>query len=209
MDLLQSMGLVIEKNGRIIGATDFVISPAGVPSSAVRTYHGQILAKALQALELQSVSEREFSGVGFAVSPRSLPAIKQEISDFQDKILAKYSKGNRQEVYFLETVLFKLTQGNMGWAWFKSNSNIPNYLLRKPMSNHRSDLVEISKSQLIKRPSTHEHLQSLMPQHAFSPLLFLSPEINSLRFIFTKRSIVHYHQSTVKTKIQFHISLWL
>ena len=111
MDLLLRLGIVKQVNGRYKGADDFVLSPAGVPSEAVRSYHRQMLTKAIESLELQATSEREITGVGFAVDTKDLPAIKKEISDFQDQLSAKYSKGKRREVYFLEIAWFRLTQG--------------------------------------------------------------------------------------------------
>ena len=111
MDLLLRLGIVKQMNGRYKGAEDFVLSPSGVPSEAVRSYHRQMLTKAIESLELQATSEREITGVGFAVDTKDLSAIKKEISDFQDQLSAKYSKGKRQEVYFLEIAWFRLTQG--------------------------------------------------------------------------------------------------
>jgi hypothetical protein len=37
-------------------------------------------------------------------------AIKKEIGQFQERLIAKYGKGKKTEVYFLEMVLFKITQ---------------------------------------------------------------------------------------------------
>jgi hypothetical protein len=68
------------------------------------------MEKAIGALETQTSAERDFGGCGFAVDPAQLPAIKKDLSDFQDTLLAKYSAGKKTEVYFLEMALFKLTQ---------------------------------------------------------------------------------------------------
>lgn len=111
MRLLTRLGLVKKRNGRIICAKDYVLSPSGAPSAAIRNFHRQMLVKATEALEFQSVDDREVSGVGFALDPKLLPQLKHEISEFQDQLIAKYSIGKRQEVYFFETALFRLTQG--------------------------------------------------------------------------------------------------
>jgi len=110
IERLKRVGLVEEKMGQWEVNTNYVLSPCETPSEAIRSYHKQILGRALEALETQSVSERDFSGIGFAVHPKHLSAIKKEISDFQDQLVAKYSKGTRTEVYFLECSLFRLTQ---------------------------------------------------------------------------------------------------
>lgn len=111
MELLLRIGLVRIKGSQVKAANDFVLSPSDVPSKAVRNYHRQILEKAKEALELQTIHEREMSGIGLAVDPHDLQRMKKDISEFQDQLIAKYSKGKKQQVYFLEIALFKLTQG--------------------------------------------------------------------------------------------------
>lgn len=111
MNLLLRVGLVKKTDGRFQGVRDHVLSLSGTPSQAIRNYHKQILEKAAMAIETQSIDEREISGVGFAIDPKRLPQIKRELSDFQDRFVAKYSVGKKHEVYFLESVLFRITQG--------------------------------------------------------------------------------------------------
>jgi uncharacterized protein (TIGR02147 family) len=112
MKLLLRLGLVKKRGDRIECAHDFVLSPDGIPSAAVRAYHRRMLEKAAEAIELQSLEERDVTGLGFAVDPVHLGKIKKEISEFQDQLAAKYSKGKRREVYFLEMALFRLSQGD-------------------------------------------------------------------------------------------------
>lgn len=111
MNLLVRLNLVYKKGEKYKGVQDFILSPTGVSSTAIRKYHCQMLEKAIDAIEFQKIDERDFSGVGFAVDPARLTQIKKDISVFQDQLVAKYSKGKKQEVYFLEIALFKLTQG--------------------------------------------------------------------------------------------------
>lgn len=111
MNLLLRLGLVKQKGGQMKGCEDYILSPSGIPSSAIRAYHRKMLEKAIQALDFQSLDEREMAGAGFALDPRHLPRIKREINEFQDQLIAKYSKGKKQEVYFLELALFRITQG--------------------------------------------------------------------------------------------------
>lgn len=111
MELLVKTGLVILKKDAVQAGSDHILTSSDIPSGAIRNYHRQILAKALAALETQDVSEREISGIGMAIDPSHIPAIKKEISEFQDRILGKYSRGKKKEVYFMELALFKLTSG--------------------------------------------------------------------------------------------------
>ncbi len=118
LDRLKRLGLLKCRGAKWTVTQDYVISPAGFPSEAIRNYHRQILKKAMEALDLQQVSEREISGVGFALDPKVIPLIKKEISEFQDRIITVYSanstrKGKKTEVYQLESVFFKLTQNEL------------------------------------------------------------------------------------------------
>lgn len=112
MDRLLRLGL-IRKNqaGRFVGTNEMLFSTAGVPSESIRSYHKQLLTKAIDALEFQPVQERDISGISFACDPNDLESIRREISEFQDKLIARYRKGKLTEVYHLETALFRLTEG--------------------------------------------------------------------------------------------------
>lgn len=110
MDLLVKLGLVIKDNGRYASRHEGVEFASEIPSAAVRQFHRQILQKAIASIDSQSLDERELSGCGFAVDPSHLSAIKKELGEFQERLIAKYAKGKKSEVYFLETVLFKMTQ---------------------------------------------------------------------------------------------------
>ncbi len=111
MRLLMRLGLVIKRGEKVVPAHDYVLSPEGIPSAAIRTYHSKILELAAQALETQNLAERDITGVGFALDPAHLERIKKEIADFQDALTAKYGSGKKTEVYFLEMALFKMSKG--------------------------------------------------------------------------------------------------
>ncbi len=112
LERLERVGLIErDSKNRLIVAKDYVLSPSGIPSEAIRNYHRQILERAIQALETQSVSEREVTGVGLAIDPRDMSEIQKQVSDFHDKIVADFARtGSRaKEVYQLESVLFRLS----------------------------------------------------------------------------------------------------
>ncbi len=112
MELLLKVGLVKESKGQYKVDHDIVLSPDGIPSEAVRNYHRQVLEKAKNSLEEQRPAERDITGVGFAMDPKYLPAIKKDIAAFQETLSAKYSKGQKTEVYHLETAFIRLTEGD-------------------------------------------------------------------------------------------------
>ncbi|MCB0407038.1 MAG: TIGR02147 family protein [Bdellovibrionales bacterium] len=112
MDLLLKLKIVIKTKNSIRGNVSHIISTSEIPSGAIRSYHRQILEKAIQSLDTQNLEERDISGIGFALDASRLEAMKKEIAEFQEKILAKYSHGKKRDVYFLEMALFKLTRGD-------------------------------------------------------------------------------------------------
>lgn len=111
---LLRVGLIEKTKKGYRTSSDFVLSPDGVPSKAVRKFHHSILQKAQDALETQSVDEREISGVFMALDPKKLDKIKGEIDQFQNDIVEKYSKGKQLEVYQFETALFRLSIPSKG-----------------------------------------------------------------------------------------------
>ena len=110
IERLERLGLLERKSGKLVVSKEFVMAPGGAPSEAIRHYHRQILELAAQALAVQKVPDREITGIGFPLDPKHISSIKKDISEFQDEIVAKYSKGKKTEVYQLEIAFFRLTQ---------------------------------------------------------------------------------------------------
>lgn len=88
---------------------DFFLSTEDIPSEAIREYHKQILMKSIEALETVPVEKREISGVGVAMDPEELPALKKDIAAFQEMIIEKYYSKNATTVYHLEVACLPLT----------------------------------------------------------------------------------------------------
>ncbi|MBY0415559.1 MAG: TIGR02147 family protein [Bdellovibrionales bacterium] len=115
IDKMIKVGLIKKinyKNGDVSYKVneDYVMSAEGVSSQAVKNYHRQILMKAIDSLELQKIEERDITGIGMAIDEKDLAAIKKEISEFQDTLVEKYSKGKKERVYQLEVALFALSE---------------------------------------------------------------------------------------------------
>ncbi len=107
---LTRAGLIEFNKGSAQVTKDYVISPEGIPSEAIRTFHHSMLVKAREALESQSVEERDITGLTIAIDPKKLSSIKKEINEFLDRINARYARGPKTEVYQLELALFRLTR---------------------------------------------------------------------------------------------------
>ncbi|MCO4792152.1 MAG: TIGR02147 family protein [Bacteriovoracaceae bacterium] len=112
IERMMRVGLIEETKDGLKSSEDFIFSPDGIPSQAIRNYHSAILKKATESLETQNLDEREITGLGFAVDPKHIPTIKKEIQEFRDMIAQKYSKGEKTVIYQLELALFKLSEGD-------------------------------------------------------------------------------------------------
>ena len=110
LDRLERVGLLVRVKGVLKVESSFVMSTSGIPSSAIRNYHRQILKKAIVALETEPVDERDITGIGLAIDLRDLPDLVAEIRKFRNRIASKYSRGKRTEVYQLEMALFKISK---------------------------------------------------------------------------------------------------
>lgn len=92
---------------------DTVFTTDGVPSAALRSFHSQVLKKAEQALELQSLEERYPNSIMLPILQKDFTLIKNEILSFQKKIMKKYGRtvqGDGEQVYALTQQFFKLTE---------------------------------------------------------------------------------------------------
>jgi uncharacterized protein (TIGR02147 family) len=109
LKLMREVGLLEVVNGIEQICEDFVFSPDGIPSRAIKNYHHQMLEKAANAIEEQAVNKRDISGISFAVDVEDLPKLKKDIINFQKRMIKKYSEGKKDEVYHLEMALFALS----------------------------------------------------------------------------------------------------
>lgn len=113
LKLMREVGLLETKNGVEQISSDFVLSPDGIPSRAIKNYHHQMLDKASVALEEQMTQMRDVSGVSMAIDRDDLKKFKKDILNFQKRMIKKYSTGKKNEVYHLEMALFALSNGDL------------------------------------------------------------------------------------------------
>jgi uncharacterized protein (TIGR02147 family) len=107
--VLESTGLVTVVAGEIKGCADFR-TPDDVPQEAIKKFHLQTLELAKTSLSENSVEQRDFVSVTFALDARKIPEAKEKIRAFQDELVALIEDDNATEVYRLTSVLIPLTQ---------------------------------------------------------------------------------------------------
>jgi uncharacterized protein (TIGR02147 family) len=81
------------------------------PSSSIRLFHAQIMAKAHRALETQNVDQRDFSSTLFTISKSDLPEIKKDLNMAWLNIASKYSAREKKDsLYCLAIQFFNLLE---------------------------------------------------------------------------------------------------
>lgn len=108
--IMRNLDLIEVVDGVQKISEDFMLSPDGIPSRAIKNYHHFMLDKASDAIENQEVAMRDISGISFAMDKDDVSNIKKDIQSFQRKMIKKYSAGKRNSVYHIETALFALSR---------------------------------------------------------------------------------------------------
>lgn len=110
IERLIRLGFLVEKRGKWIPSDDNSITPTEVPSDAIRRFHGQILEKAIRALNLQSIEERDFTTLTLAFSKAQMKDAKEELKKLRRDFVKKFGgTGNSDSVYCLSFQFFQLT----------------------------------------------------------------------------------------------------
>jgi uncharacterized protein (TIGR02147 family) len=107
---LKKLELIEEdKNGHIFRTEVNLSASYGLPSSAIRKMNRQLLLKAADSLESQSLNERNISTITMAIDPERLAEAEKMIIQFRRKLAAFLEQGNRTEVYTFVPALFRIS----------------------------------------------------------------------------------------------------
>ncbi len=89
-----------------------LITPADIPSTAVRKHFRQQMERAAEALEEQALHEREFTSLTFRMPKKRLEAAKKFIREFRDKFAGEFEESDGSDVCQLNVQLFYHTKDN-------------------------------------------------------------------------------------------------
>lgn len=110
IDALVSTGLLKQAGESYEKSSDF-IRTEDIPSRAIRMNHQQMIAKAQEALEQQSIHERDFSSVTVAIDRNRLPEIKTWLREFRERFCLDAGQGDvRHDVYAMNIQFFRLNK---------------------------------------------------------------------------------------------------
>ncbi len=108
---LIKLGFVAEEGGTLKPLKDFTSTKEDTPSEAIRSFHNQIINKALNSLHNETVNDREISSVVIAVRKKDLPMAKDMIRKFKrDFISQMQAPDGQDQVASLAIQFFGLTK---------------------------------------------------------------------------------------------------
>lgn len=108
---LKRLGLLKEVNKKLKAVDSFTTTTTDIPSKAIKKFHEQILLKAIEALHIQSVEERDFSNMMMAIHPKDIPDAKEMIKKFRRNLSARFEKSKtKSSVYCLSLQLFRVSE---------------------------------------------------------------------------------------------------
>lgn len=109
--VLEKLGFVERTAaGKLTAVKKHTATTTDIPSTAIRSHHRQMLARAADALEEQSVHEREMTSVTLQFEASDLPEAKKRIREFRDAFNKDFSSSNAQGVWQINIQFFEHTK---------------------------------------------------------------------------------------------------
>lgn len=116
LELLQRLGLLQrDDSGRLRRTVKILKTPTNIPSASVRLFHKQMMMRAHQAIDRQSVEERIFLGLTIPIAQENLNSAHKRIREFWDAFASEfYQKSSApDEVYHLGVHLFRVSDSKV------------------------------------------------------------------------------------------------
>lgn len=116
LERLIRLKLVKISKGNFVITDETILSTDGIPSSALRKFHRQVLEKAMQAIELQTVKERYLNTIMLPVALNQIESVQKDIFQFQRQMMKKYGRNSSRDgdaVYSLSQQFFRLSGGQI------------------------------------------------------------------------------------------------
>lgn len=82
IERLLNLGYLVDKNGELSESESLVVCQDEIPSKYGRSFHKQIITKALESIEAQSMHQRDITSMTLAINPDKIPLAKKMIADF-------------------------------------------------------------------------------------------------------------------------------
>ncbi|WP_372656221.1 DUF4423 domain-containing protein [Halobacteriovorax sp.] len=99
-----------DENGKLIVLKEGLLTTNDVPSSAIKRHHFGMINRALEAIDEQSVKERQVTSVTMKVKPEDVDAAKKYIFEFIKDFNEKFSTTEADDLYQLNMQFFRHTR---------------------------------------------------------------------------------------------------
>jgi uncharacterized protein (TIGR02147 family) len=106
---LEEHGFIFHADGRFIKLKSQFTNKVDIPSQTVQDYHKACAMNAIESLQKQEVSQREFNGFVLPMKKEDMQQAKVEIREFYKTFISKYeNKEDANTVYQLNVQFFKI-----------------------------------------------------------------------------------------------------
>jgi uncharacterized protein (TIGR02147 family) len=110
---LQRLGIVDRDiTGKLYRTATTLSTTTDIRSSGLRTFHKQILEKAITALEEVDIGKRDITSITMAINEDQLPKAKLEIKKFRKKLSRILETGTQTQVYNLGIHLIPISKSS-------------------------------------------------------------------------------------------------
>jgi len=108
LNRLVRLGLLKKQGGTYRKTAESFSASGQRPSHAIRHFHSQMLQKAREALDAQTMDERDISGITLAIAPDKIDLAKEEIRRFRRRMAKCLDTKRPSSVYQLNIQFFRL-----------------------------------------------------------------------------------------------------
>ncbi len=110
LERLKRVGLLRQNaDGSLSRLAKSLKTPPNVPSRAVRGFHRQMITKAIEAIETQSVNERLLESMTLTIDTSKLKAVADLAEEFRKKVTKVAQAEGGDETYQLNLQFFRIT----------------------------------------------------------------------------------------------------
>jgi uncharacterized protein (TIGR02147 family) len=109
MKTMESLELILRKNGEIIKLKKHISFGNSVPNSTIRNHHKRKIIQSLRALEVQGQDKRKNESMTFTVGKDDFKRLSLKIETFMDNFLNDIEQSEHDEVLSLNISMFSCT----------------------------------------------------------------------------------------------------
>ncbi|MGB0454031.1 MAG: TIGR02147 family protein [Bacteriovoracaceae bacterium] len=110
IERLKRLKILSEVEGKLFFEAKNLASPSGIPSQSIRSFHKQILEKAITSLEKESLDVRSHTNIMIPANTKAFAIAREEIKNFRRRLGTLLETGPADRVYNLSIQLFPISK---------------------------------------------------------------------------------------------------